>query len=136
MYYRRTADGIEILTVWVDNLLCFASHKTLMQQLKRDLHDIFDITDLGAPTKIVGLEIDHNKENRSITISQSKYLESILQKENLSDLNPVAMPMDPHVHLNLSKGEMDNRSNNYASLIGSLMYLAVATCPDIAYAVY
>ena len=76
MYYRRTADGIEILTVWVNDLLCFTSNKTLIQWLKRDLHDIFDITDLGAPTKIVGLEIDHNKENQSITISQSKYLES------------------------------------------------------------
>ena len=63
MYYRRAADGIEILTIWVDDLLCFASHEALMQWLKRDLHDIFDITDLGAPTKIVGLKIDHNKEN-------------------------------------------------------------------------
>ena len=63
MYLRRTAAGLEILAIWVDDLLCFASHKTLMQWLKRDLHDIFDIIDLGAPTTIVSLEIDHNKEN-------------------------------------------------------------------------
>src|SRR5437660_12178653 len=31
MYNRRTVDGIELLTVWVDDLLCFASNKTSMQ---------------------------------------------------------------------------------------------------------
>ena len=44
--------------------------------------------------------------------------------------------MDPNVKLNPSEGEIGDRGNAYASLIGSLMYLAVATRPDIAYAVH
>ena len=44
--------------------------------------------------------------------------------------------MDPSTKLYPSEGESEGRSNAYALLIGSLMYLAVATRPDIAYAVY
>ena len=44
--------------------------------------------------------------------------------------------MDPNIQLQPSEGEAQDKSNNFASLIGSLMYLAVATRPDIAYAVF
>ena len=89
-----------------------------------------------TPIKIVGLEIDHNLQNHSVTISQTKYLENILAMEGLSQCNAVAMPMDPNVKLNPSEGEMGDRGNAYAFLIGFLMYLAIVTCPDIAYAVH
>ena len=59
-----------------------------------------------------------------ITISQKQYIESILQKEGLTDARPVAMPMDPNIQLQPSEGEAQDKSNNYASLIRSLMYLA------------
>ena len=59
-----------------------------------------------------------------------------MQKEGLTDAHPVAVLMDPNIQLQPSEGEAQDKSNNYASLIGSLMYLAVATRPDIAYAVF
>jgi hypothetical protein len=48
--------------------------------------------------------------------------------------------MDPNVKfcavLDNESNEPGNCSSSYASLIGSLMYLAVATQPDITYAIY
>lgn len=54
----------------------------------------------------------------------------------MADANPVSTPMDPNISLepNKENGET-NCSNDYASLIGSLQYLATATHPDIAYTV-
>jgi hypothetical protein len=135
-YIRKTTEGIEIVIVWVDDLLLLANSHTLMNKMKNELKEIFEITDLGEPSKIVGIEIDRDREHHTITISQKQYTESILQKEGLENMNPVGMPMDPNIKLNPSEGEPGDGHNNYASLIGSLMYLAVATRPDIAYAVY
>ena len=44
--------------------------------------------------------------------------------------------MDPNIQLQPSEGEAQDKSNNFASLIGLLMYLAMAMRPDIVYAVF
>ena len=50
--------------------------------------------------------------------------------------NPVGMPLDPNVTLepNLD-GNVGDRSNSYAQLIGELQFIANATRPDIAHAI-
>ena len=57
VYIRKTKNGVEIITVWVDNLLLFTNSKGLMHDLKAELRGLFDITDLGEPSKLVGIEI-------------------------------------------------------------------------------
>ena len=79
-----------------------------------------------------------------IIISQTHYINSLLQKFRLENMNPVSTPLDPNVDLDENKnsekldseGEEDPRGSFiYATLIGSLMYLALGTRPDITYAV-
>jgi len=133
-YIRRDRKVLEIITVWVDDLLLFTTLTLAMNKLKEELNKMFELTDLGELTKIVGIEIDQRAD--SLIISQKQYVDSILQKYGMADANPVSTPMDPNISLepNKENGET-NRSNDYASLIGSLQYLATATRPDIAYAV-
>jgi hypothetical protein len=70
-----------IITVWVDNLLLFAMTIDLMNKMKSDIKAEWEVTDLGEPSKVVGIKITIGKD--SITISQTKYIESILRKEGL-----------------------------------------------------
>src|SRR6267154_1237001 len=136
VYIRRSQNGTEIITIWVDDLLLFANNTSLMDQLKTQLKSILDITDLGEPRKIVGIEITRDRANKTIQISQTKYIKSILRKYGLQKSNAVGMPLDPKIILEKEETDQEgNRNNGYASLIGSLMYLAVAMRPDIAYAI-
>ena len=134
VYIRRDDDELEIVTIWVDDLLLFASSFRVLRHLREDLKTVFDVTDLGEPSKIVGIEITHKRD--SITISQPLYVDSILRKYSMTNANPVSTPLDPNVKLGPNTEEREpNRSNDYTSLIGSLQYLTIATRPDIAYAV-
>ena len=127
MYIHKGDDDFLIVTVWVDNLMLFASLAKLIQQMKADLQSEWEMTDLGEPAKIVGIEI---------TRADGKYVENILRQERMADANHVAMPMDPNVKLkpNLD-GNEGNQSNSFAKLLGELQFLANATCPDIAYTI-
>ena len=78
------------------------------------------------------------------SLSQSHYIDFLLDKYGLMDANPVSTPMDPNVKFEMNVKKDDDRSeakedpklgHSYAQLIGSLMYLALASRPNIAYAV-
>ena len=58
------------------------------------------MTDLGEPTKIVGIKITQTDD--SITLSQKVCVESILECEGLSEINSVATPLDPNIKLVLN----------------------------------
>ena len=58
------------------------------------------MTDLGEPTKIVGIEITQTDD--SITLSQKVYVKSILEHEGLSKINSVVTALDPNIKLVLN----------------------------------
>ncbi len=109
----REGDDFIIVTVWVDDLLLFATMNELIERMKTSLEAEWELTDLGEPVKIIGIEIALG--NHSIMISQCRYLESILQKEGMDQANPVGMPLEHNTKFkpNLD-GNVGSRSNSYA----------------------
>ena len=105
--------------------MIFANGEKAMNKTKNDLQEMFEVTDLGEPSKIVRIEINIDPKTGNIKLTQKKYIERLLQKYSLVDANGVAVPMDPNIKFDLPNGEGD-RSNSYASLVGSLMFIAVA----------
>ena len=91
-YIRRNGDNTSIITVWVNNLPLFASGDDLMRKMKEEIKASWDVTNMGEPKKIIGIEISH-VEN-TVTISQQHYIKSILERKILTDCNPISMPMD------------------------------------------
>jgi len=133
-YIWCIGDDFAIITVWVDDLLLFAMTIRLMNKMKADIKAKWEVTDLGEPSKIVGIEITIGRD--SIAILQSKYIKSILKKEGLEQANPVAMPLDPNALLEPNpEGNIGDRSNLFARLLGELQFIANVTRPDIAYVV-
>ena len=133
-YIWHIGDDFAIITVWVDDLLLFTTTIRLMNKMKSDIRAKWEVTDLGEPSKIVGIKITMSRD--SIAILQSKYIKSILKKEGLEQANPVAMPLDPHTPLVPNpEGNVSDCSNSFARLLGELQFIVNATRPDIAYAV-
>ena len=105
-----------------------------MRLIKEQISHNWQVTDLGEPSKIIGIQIKHG--NDYISITQTQYINAILTKEKMECANPVATPLDHNVPIepnpDLSIGD---RSNPFAKLLGELQYLANATRLDIAFAV-
>src|SRR3984885_10677049 len=97
--------------------------------------------DLGPLHYILGIQVIRDRSKRFIYLSQTKHIDDVLEKHNMSNCRPVSTPLDKSV--TLSKDDCPDSpdeiaymsSEPYLSAVRSLMYLSVGTCPDIAYAV-
>lgn len=121
-----------ILAIHVDDGLVVADDQKCINLVIGHLQDHFEVKamDVGC---FLGVQIE-KKEDGAIFIHQSAYTQKVLSKFEMSNCNPVAMPSDPNQSIHKYE-DSEKSSYPYRELIGSLMYLAIATRPDIAHAV-
>ena len=115
-----------------------------MKWIKAKLNKRYKMTDLGRVAKLLGLNIKQSDDNRCITVGQAEYVQEMLQKLKLTELNACATPVEPNVSLTvadcLSETSSDSdkelmRGVDYRQAVGCLLWIANGTRPDIAYAV-
>ena len=143
LYMRITSRGKSIIVVHTDDMAAAASTPAKMESIIHDLRSTFDIMDLGEIKWMLGIEISQNRENRTVSLCQSTYIERIVKRFNLESAPPVWTPLNVDVAKALSSkqspltpSEKDTMSKvPYRAAIGSIMYTATCTRPDIAFSV-
>ena len=93
LYFTNKNGKTTILLLYVDDLIIIGNDTENIKNLKSKLHEDFEMTDLGAASHYLGIEI-HRKEE-GIFIHQQGYIQKLLQKFNLENCNPVKLPIDP-----------------------------------------
>lgn len=74
-------------------------------------------------------------ENGDIFVDQESYAEKVLKRFNMNDANSVSTPMEKNLSAGEESEDFNDESIPYRQAVGSLMYLAVATRPDLAFVV-
>lgn len=126
-------EGMTFVLVYVDDILIVSNSIEKERFIKSKLSQAFKIKDLGPAKYCLGIEI--RQEEDKIYLSQSGYIRDILMKLGMQDSKPVSTPLASGTKLTLETQENDDDNHPFRELIGALMYLAVGTRPDIAYAV-
>lgn len=125
-----------MLIIYVDDGLIFSSDETIINIVLEELKNCFEIT-IGNANYFVGLEIHHDIEEGTMFLSQENYTRQIIRKFGQDDAHPVSVPMDVNSFSNINdeSSETGDQLIPYRQAVGSLMFLAVVSRPDIAQAV-
>ena len=126
------------LLLYVDDMLIAAKSMSEVNKLKKRLSEEFEMKDLGAASKILGIEITRDRRNGVLCLSQSGYLEKILERFNMSGSKPAKTPIGTHFKLSAVQDDsecVDTNKTPYASAVGSIMYSMIGTRPDLAFAI-
>ena len=140
MFIRQTKPPSYLLS-HVDDFLLINVLTRVTHQIKSDLSKRFDITDSRPVNWILGIRVTRDRKNRLLLLSQESYIDSILDRFQLSDLKPLSIPLEPLASFSVDDSpktpeEAAAMANiPYREAIGSLMYAAIGTRPDIAFAV-
>lgn len=130
-----------ILLLYVDDMLVAGSNMQDINVLKMNLANSFAMKDLGAAKQILGMRITRDGKNRKLTLSQTEYIQKVLERFRMQNAKPVSTPLASHFNLSKemcpkTREETDYMSKiPYQSAVGSLMYVIVCTRPYIAQAV-
>ena len=101
--------------------------------VKEQLSKIFEMKDLGQLDVMLGIHVERCRRKKLLFISQPDYIQTILDRFDMQDSNPMSTPMvSSKTDTNVSN---DSIKIPYRQAIGSLMYLMVGTRPDIAFAI-
>ena len=132
-YKGQTLDAM--ISLYVDDVaICTRNLKT-MRKIKKALAERYRMEDMGELAYLLGIIIKRDRPRRLITLSQSKYVDDILHRFKLDDAAPLFIPLDPNNPLHFNPLEPVADKTTYQSMVGSLMYLMLATRPDLAYPV-
>nr|ABA93582.1 retrotransposon protein, putative, Ty1-copia subclass [Oryza sativa Japonica Group] len=132
VYYRHGGGEGVILCLYVDDILIFGTNLEVINEVKSFLSQNFDMKDLGVADVILNIKLIRGENG--ITLLQSHYVEKILNRFGYIDSKPSPTPYDPSLLLRKNKRITRNQLE-YSQIIGSLMYLASATRPDISFAI-
>ena len=136
VFYKIHGNQVTIITIYVDDLGIFTSTKDLMARVKSLLSSKFTMKDLGQMTKILGIHVEINRNARTVKLSQEVYIDILLHQYNFIDANPVDTPMTKDIKSLKPRTANENAPDvPYAQVVGSLMYTAIASRLDIAFAV-
>jgi len=146
VWYRGEGDERTIIGLWVDDaiILTKRGRRDLADKCWSEFRKRFNCEDLKVPSKFVGLEISRDRPRRKLTLRQTRYIDTMFDKymagEHCKQWSmPVGGDEESIKKFMEIKGAADATeaklvlSKGYMSLIGSLLYAAAMTRPDIAF---
>ena len=141
-YMKRLDDSSSIfLLLYVDDILIATKSMNEVNKLKILLGREFDMKDLGAAKKILGVEICKDRALWRLRLSKSYYAGKVLEMFNMENEKPVSTPLENHFILFITQCPMTDddvqymSQVTYASVVGCLMYDMVCTRLILAQAV-
>jgi len=122
-------------------MLVATRDKSLVNKLKAQLSSEFDMKDLGPAKKILGVEINRDRQVENLFChKRSMLLRCLTNLEcEIAKLLILQLPPTSSCHqISVQKSDEDKRHISHvpnSNAIGSLMYVIVCIRPDLAYAV-
>jgi hypothetical protein len=147
VYQRGEGATKIIIAVYVDDILIFGSESCTadIMKFKLELNTAFQIEDLGQVRNILGMQVQRDRENHLINLSQNVYIDKVAQKYRTNPqpsakklvpitkstyetiVNPTSAP---------AKSIADHKTKfPYRNALGALLYANICCRPDISFAI-
>ena len=136
--YIHQTENVTILAIHVDNVMSFGNAKSSPDDARAELHRIFKMKE-EDPNWVMGFKLIEDHGEETISIDHSLYIEAVLRRFRMEECNPAHTPLDLGTLLSAddcptTKDEKAAMKNiPYCELVGTLTWIMVVSCPDIAF---
>ena len=139
LFTKKLADGQSIwFLVHVDDFLLSApkGRVDLVEGVLNFLKSHFSLHDVGEPKVFCGLEIERNREEGWLKVSQVKFTEELIKRWLPAGACSRNIPAYQGIKLQREGMALsEEKAVEYREIVGSLLWLATRTRPEISYIV-
>ena len=133
VYTLTKNNSIIVVVLYVDDVLFMGNNETFM---KTAFMKKWECRDLGPISEYLRMDIRRDKKNRKLIINQINYAKKVVEHFGQQNAKPTYTPLPPGYNPKANEGvAKPEQRSHYQSIIGSLLFLALGTRPDIAHAV-
>lgn len=132
VYSKVTEKDKVYMIIWVDDLIIAASDANVLRCVKEMLKSKFRMKDLGKLTHFLGIDFEQSAD--WVKMSQCKYVQKLLERFDMSNCKPRTTPSEQRLDYRDDAELMDD-VKKYREAVGSLIYLATCTRPDLSFVV-
>lgn len=122
-----------VISTYVDDFTIFDNDNQSCEKLLKSLRKEFEINETTKAKKFLGIEIKNT--DSGIYLSQTEYIEKLLNKYGMIDCKPVKTPITINEDTMSKENNEECDFNLYQELVGELLYIANRTRPDIAFVI-
>lgn len=126
---------IALMTLYVDDMIIAHNNYDELMKLVDQIEKRFQIKKIGIPRKMLGINVEYHKREGRLSISTKSKILELIQEYKITETREI--PMEENMKFKLAKVSdlTEAEKTAFRSLLGKLMFIMVATRPDIAYAV-
>lgn len=117
------------VVLYVDDLVICCGDIQTMNEFKNYLMTKFEMSDLKDIKLFLGVRV--TRVNNKITLDQSAYIQTILNKFKMQECKPISTPLETKLNYEALNSE-EKYEAPCRNLIGSLMYVMLCTRPDLS----
>jgi hypothetical protein len=128
LFTKTIAKDLFVCQIYVDDIIFGSTNKSTCEEFSRIIIQKFEMSMMGELQYFLGFQV--KKLQDGTFISETKYIQDILNNFGMKDAKPIKTPMGTNGHLDLDTGGKSVDQKVYRSMIGSLLYLC-ASRPDI-----
>ncbi|KAE8969014.1 hypothetical protein PR001_g27622 [Phytophthora rubi] len=136
LFVRVGQNGPVYIVLYVDDLLIGCEAEEEASSIAEALGARFRLKSLGDARFILGMELHYNTQKGEVFVGQAQYISRMIARFGQADAHPVRNPnvIGQDLRASNEHPKLDAKKP-YRELVGSLLYVANATRPDICVAV-
>ncbi|CAI7816117.1 unnamed protein product [Closterium sp. NIES-53] len=138
LFLKGEGEKLVLFLVYVDDILLFSSSMKEIQKMQQQLMKNIKCKTLGEVKYYLRMHVERDLDHRWLKLHQEKFIKELGEKYGIENERKVATPLP--AEFNLVKAAEDEgveaeEQQQFQSFVGSLLYAAVYTRPDISFSV-
>ncbi|CAI7729189.1 unnamed protein product [Closterium sp. NIES-53] len=138
LFLKGEGEKLVLFLVYVDDILLFSSSMKEIQKVQQLLMKNFKCKTLGEVKYYLGVHVERDMDHKWLKLHQEKFIKELGEKYGIENDRKVATPLPAEFKLVKAaedEGVEAEEQQKFQSLVGSLLFAAVHTRPDLSFSV-